>query len=91
MATQVNYFANTKKALTKQFGGKTVNDSVAKSLFYFVTANNDMFAYFSATGAANSTENTQFVSNLVDEFIGHLTVINLLYARSYRNNPGIEC
>jgi hypothetical protein len=89
METQVSYFAKTKQALAKQFGGKIVNDSLAKSLFYVVTANNDMFAYYSATGATtNSTKNTQFISNLVDELIGHLTVIS--FTILLKINPGIE-
>ncbi|KAF3325280.1 GDSL esterase/lipase [Carex littledalei] len=83
MATQVNYFAKTKHDLTNLLGAKVVDDCLAIALFYFVTANNDMFAYYYATGAANSTENAQFISNLVDEFLGHLKMIYNLGARKF--------
>jgi phospholipase/lecithinase/hemolysin len=83
MATQVNYFAKIKHALAKKNGRGIVDDSLTKSLFYFVTANNDMFAHYSATGAANSTENAQFISNLVDEFLSHLTMLYKLGARKF--------
>ncbi|XP_078149913.1 GDSL esterase/lipase At5g55050-like [Carex rostrata] len=83
MATQLKYFAKTKHELTELLGAKVVDDCLAIALFYFVTANNDMFAYYSATGAANSTENARFISNLVDEFLGHLKMIYNLGARKF--------
>ncbi|XP_078155580.1 GDSL esterase/lipase At5g55050-like [Carex rostrata] len=83
MATQVNYFEKTKHDLSTKFGETIVDVHLTKSLFYFVTANNDIFASYSATGAANTTENAQFIKNLVDEFLGHLTKLHKLGARKF--------
>ncbi|KAJ3689696.1 hypothetical protein LUZ61_018860 [Rhynchospora tenuis] len=83
MATQVQYFADTKRALAKIFGGEIVNDILAKSLYCFVTVNNDIFAYYAATGAANSTANAKFISNLVDEYLGYLRMVYKLGARKF--------
>ncbi|XP_078156082.1 GDSL esterase/lipase At5g37690-like [Carex rostrata] len=83
MATQVNYFEKTKHDLATKLGELVVDIHLTKSLFYFVTANNDIFAYYVATGAANSTENAQFIENLVDEFLGHLTKLHKLGARKF--------
>ncbi|KAJ1693630.1 hypothetical protein LUZ63_010328 [Rhynchospora breviuscula] len=83
MATQVKYFADTKRALAKIFGGSIVNDILAKSLYCFVTVNNDIFAYYSVTGAANSTANAKFISNLIDEYLGYLTMVYKLGARKF--------
>ncbi|KAJ3681940.1 hypothetical protein LUZ60_014513 [Juncus effusus] len=83
MVTQAKYFENTVDALKKKLGTKLAKDSLAKSLYMVGTGSNDMFAYYEATGAANSTANTQFISDLVDKLIEHLMAIYNLGARKF--------
>ncbi|KAJ3689694.1 hypothetical protein LUZ61_018858 [Rhynchospora tenuis] len=83
MATQIKYFQNVTQVLQQNLGRNQAKRKIAASLFVIVTANNDMFEYFYATGAANSTINEQFINNLVDRFIQHLTSLYNSGARKF--------
>ncbi|KAJ4784754.1 GDSL esterase/lipase [Rhynchospora pubera] len=83
MATQIKNFENVTQVLQQTLGQNQAERKIASSLLVIITANNDMFEYFYATGAANSTTNEQFINNLVDRFIQHLTSLYNSGARKF--------
>ncbi|OAY66466.1 GDSL esterase/lipase, partial [Ananas comosus] len=73
-SAQIAYFGNVSRALAEQMGDELAKTRLSESLFLISTANNDMFAYYYATGAKNTTSNDHFISSLVDKFENHLQV-----------------
>lgn len=86
MKAQIENFQEVVQVLQQTLGQNQAKDKITTSIFNIVTANNDLFAHYFATGAANATLNEQFIDNLVDRFIQHLTVIYILFSFfSFRN------
>ncbi|KAJ4784753.1 GDSL esterase/lipase [Rhynchospora pubera] len=82
MTTQIKNFQKVAQLLQQALGQNRAEHIIATSMFIIVTANNDMFEYYFATGAANAASNQQFINNLVDRFIQHLMS---LYNHGARN------
>lgn len=86
MKAQIENFQKVVQVLQQTLGQHQTKDKITTSIFNIVTANNDLFAHYFATGAANATLNEQFIDNLVDRFIQHLTVTYILFSFfSFRN------
>ncbi|XP_078155579.1 GDSL esterase/lipase At1g71691-like [Carex rostrata] len=83
MKAQIENFEKVIQVLQQTLGQHQAKDKITTSIFNIVTANNDLFAHYFATGAANATLNEQFIDNLVDRFIQHLTSLYNLGARNF--------
>lgn len=83
---QIKNFGKVAQVLEEKLGRNQAKDKITTSIFIIITANNDMFEYYYETGAANVTLNEQFIDDLVDRFIQHLTVTYILcYFFSLKN------
>ncbi|OAY84517.1 GDSL esterase/lipase, partial [Ananas comosus] len=82
-SAQIAYFRNVSRALAEQMGDELAKTRLSESLFLISTANNDMFAYYYATGAKNTTSNDHFISSLVDKFENHLQSLYQLGGRRF--------
>lgn len=76
MATQVKYFANTASAVKQVYGPTLAKTYLEKSLVVVSTTNNDLSAYYIATGAAEQNQNKKFIADLVKKFTEHLKVVS---------------
>ncbi|KAJ1704681.1 hypothetical protein LUZ63_004460 [Rhynchospora breviuscula] len=83
MTTQIKNFQNVAQVLQQTLGQSRAEHIITTSMFIIVTANNDMFEYYFATGAANAASNEQFINNLVDRFIQHLMSLYNYGARNF--------
>ncbi|KAH7690158.1 GDSL lipase/esterase protein [Dioscorea alata] len=71
LATQVMYFQEAARNLSRRVGNLSAEKSLSQSIFYISTGSNDIFAYFFAS--QNETTNNQFIATLVNNFTLHLT------------------
>ncbi|KAJ3689695.1 hypothetical protein LUZ61_018859 [Rhynchospora tenuis] len=83
MTTQIKNFQKVAQVLRQMLGQSQAEHTIATSIFIIVTANNDMFEYYFATGAANAASNDQFINNLADRFIQHLMSLYNSGARNF--------
>ncbi|ONK55983.1 uncharacterized protein A4U43_C10F2940 [Asparagus officinalis] len=80
---QISNFKSVIYDLTKQMGKEKAEEFISKSLFFISAGNNDMFAYYSTTGAQNITQNEQFVTSLVEKFSQHIKALYIYGARKF--------
>ncbi|KAM0949784.1 putative triacylglycerol lipase [Dioscorea sansibarensis] len=75
LATQVMYFQEAARNLSRRVGNLIANQLLSKSIFYISSGSNDIFAYYFAFGPQNKTTNDQFIATLVNNFTLHLTTL----------------
>ncbi|ONK55972.1 uncharacterized protein A4U43_C10F2830 [Asparagus officinalis] len=81
--TQIENFRGAIGDLSEKMGEKRANYLISKSLFLISAGSNDMFAYYLASGAQNTTQNEQFVTSLVEKLSERLKVLYEHGARKF--------
>ncbi|XP_078448200.1 GDSL esterase/lipase At5g55050-like [Wolffia australiana] len=81
MSTQIRYFDRVSHSLETRIGPKAAKRFLSKSIFYFSTANNDIFQVLIRSGVQNEIEQDIFIGQLTREFTKQL---ESLYNRGAR-------
>ncbi|XP_078445133.1 GDSL esterase/lipase At5g55050-like isoform X2 [Wolffia australiana] len=72
LSKQIRYFDSVSDSLKTRLGRKAAGNFISKSIFYFSTANNDMFQFLARSGVQNETQQDLFIEQLTHEFKIHL-------------------